>query len=57
MQQQQMNMLNMPLIQPPPEQSPMTPHNVNNPNIIRNLTQFPFPGEFSLTCAQRASRL
>jgi hypothetical protein len=56
MQQQQMN---MPLIQPPPppEQSPTTPHTVNNPNIIRNLTQFSFPGEFSYTCAQRASRL
>jgi hypothetical protein len=56
MQQQQMNMPNMPLIQPapPPEQSPMTPHTVNNPNIIQNLTQFPFPGEFSFTCAQRA---
>jgi hypothetical protein len=40
MQQQQMNMPNMPLIQPPspPEQSLTTPHTVNNPNIIRNLT-------------------
>jgi hypothetical protein len=54
MQQQQLNMPNMPLIQapPPPEQSPMTPHTVNNPNIIWNLTQFPFLGEFSYTYAQ-----
>jgi hypothetical protein len=59
MQQQQMNMPNMPLIQPPPppEQSPTTPYTVNNPNIIRNLTQFPFPGEFPFTRAQQASRL
>jgi hypothetical protein len=54
MQQQQLNMPNMPLIQPPPppDQSPTTPQTVNNPNIIRNLMQFPFPGEFSYTCAQ-----
>jgi hypothetical protein len=59
MQQQQMNMPNMPLIQPPPppEQSTMTPHTINNPNIIRNLMQFPFPGEFPFTYAQQASRL
>jgi hypothetical protein len=59
MQQQQLNMPNMPLIQPPPppDQSPMTPQTVNNSNIIWNLTQFPFPGEFSYTYAQRASRL
>jgi hypothetical protein len=55
MQQQQQMMLNMPLIQPPPGQSPMTPQTINNPNIIRNLMQF--PGEFSYTHAQRASRL
>jgi hypothetical protein len=57
MQQQQLNMPNMPLIQspPPPDQSPTTPQTINNPNIIRNLTQF--AGEFSYICAQRASRL
>ena len=48
---------NMQLIQAPQTgQSPVTPQmTVNNPNIIRNLTQF--LGEFSYTCAQRASRL
>jgi hypothetical protein len=34
MQQQQLNMPNMPLIQPPPDQSPTTPQTINNLNII-----------------------
>jgi hypothetical protein len=55
MQQQQQMMSNMPLIQPPPGLSPTTPQTVNNPNIIWNLTHF--PGEFSYSCAQQASRL
>ena len=48
---------NMPLMQAPQTgQIPVTPQmTVNNPKIIRNLTQFPC--EFSYTCAQRASRL
>ena len=48
---------NMQLIQAPqPGQSPVTPQTtVNNPNIIRNLSEF--PGEFSYTCDQRTSRL
>jgi hypothetical protein len=46
-------MPNMPLIQAPPTQSPVTPFTINNTNIIRNL----IPGEFSYTCAQCASRL
>jgi hypothetical protein len=48
--QQQHLITNMPLIEPLPDQSPTTPQTFNNPNIIRNLTQF--PGEFSYTCAQ-----
>jgi hypothetical protein len=49
---QQQMMPNMPLIQAPPTQSPVTPFTVNNMNIFWNL----IPGEF-YTCAQRASRL
>ncbi|KAK1606479.1 hypothetical protein QYE76_030152 [Lolium multiflorum] len=41
-----MQQQNMPLIQAPPSQSPVTPLTVNNTNIIRNL----IPGEFSYTC-------
>ncbi len=44
-------MPNMPLIQAPSTQSPVTPFTVNNTNIIRNL----IPGESSYTCAQPAS--
>ena len=46
-------MPNMPLIQAPSTQSPVTPFTVNNTNIIRSL----IPGESSYTCAQPAPRL
>ena len=42
-------------LQRPPGQSPVTPQTYNNPSIVRSLQQF--PGEFSYTCSQRASRL